>query len=171
MTLHVGILTVSDRCSRGERTDLSGPMLSDLVREQGWAFMERMIVPDEKAMIGDVLKRWCDEKEYALVLTTGGTGVGPRDVTPEATKPLLEKELDGFAELMRREGSRHTPWAALSRSLAGVRKKSLLINLPGNPQGAKQSLQILIPLIPHTLAILRDEKEPHRELENAHDHA
>src|SRR5689334_19959688 len=109
MTITVGILTVSDRCSSGERTDLGGPLLAEFVRAQGWNLMERTIVPDDKTKIAFVLRNWSDTKGYGLVLTTGGTGISPRDVTPEATRPLLEKELDGFAEIMRREGQKQTP--------------------------------------------------------------
>lgn len=154
MKILVGILTVSDRCSRGEAEDRSGPLLKRLAEAGGWECVELRIVPDDPGAIEAVLKEWCDGRKLPLVLTTGGTGIGPRDVTPEVTRSLLEKELPGVAEMMRLEGLRHTPFASLSRGAAGVRKQSLILNLPGSPKGAEESFAAAIPIIPHALGTL-----------------
>lgn len=153
--LTVGILTASDRCFRGLAEDLSGRALERVVRGQGWSVVARKIVPDREAPIRKAIVRWCDEKRCALVLTTGGTGIGPRDVTPEATRPLLERELPGFSYLMFREGVRRTRKAALSRALAGLRRGSLILNLPGSPKGARENLASVLSLIPHALSVAR----------------
>ena len=157
MKITVGILTVSDRSARGLRTDASGPALKTLIEQKGWRVATCALVPDEPRDIQRVLLEWCDQKRLSLVLTTGGTGISPRDVTPEATRSLLDKELPGICELMRREGAKQTPTAVLSRAVAGVRTRSLVINLPGNPQGAGESLKSIWEIIPHAIAITRGE--------------
>ena len=153
----VGILTVSDRSARGLRTDASGPALRILIEQKGWRVAACALVPDELRDIQRVLLEWCDQKRLSLVLTTGGTGISPRDVTPEATRGLLDKELPGICEIMRREGAKQTPMAVLSRAAAGVRAQSLVINLPGNLQGAEESLKSIWGIIPHAIAITRGE--------------
>ena len=150
MTPAVAILTVSDRCARGERADAGGPALRAAVEKRGWRVASARVVADEEPAISAVLKEWCDGGAVRLVLT----GLSPRDVTPEATRAVLDKELPGFGELMRRRGLETTPTAALSRSLAGSRGRSLIVNLPGSPKGAVESFEAVAELIPHALAML-----------------
>lgn len=152
--VRAGILTASDRCSRGTAEDLGGPALRRLVTERGWDVTVTAIVPDDAAVIASLLREWCDERGVGVVLTTGGTGLGPRDVTPEATRRVLDKELPGVAELMRREGLAHTRMSVLSRAVVGSRGRSLIVNLPGSPRGACQSLESIIDLVEHALAML-----------------
>lgn len=147
-----GVLTISDRCARGEARDLGGPAVRRLLEESGWDVAEERIVPDEAQEIQSVLLDWCEARRLDLIVTTGGTGIGPRDTTPEATRPLLEKELPGLSELMRRAGK--DTRAALSRGLAGTRGKGLIVNVPGNPRGAVESLAAVLPLLRHALSIL-----------------
>ncbi len=158
MKIQTGILTISDRCSQGIAKDISGPLLRKLVEQRGWVCLEYLIVPDDPEKIKEILFFWVDEKKLPFVLTTGGTGVGPRDVTPEATLPLLEKSLPGISEAMRLEGLKHTPFASLSRGVSGVRGNSLILNLPGSPKGAEQSFEAVIPVIPHLLSTLSGEE-------------
>lgn len=155
MTITVGVLTVSDKGAAGLREDKSGARLKELARGRGWTVAESAVVPDDAAAISGVLARWCDEKGLALILTTGGTGVGPRDVTPEATRRVLDREIPGLGELMRRDGFQKTPMAALSRSTAGFRGLTLIVNLPGSPRGAEESLLSVIELLPHALEVAR----------------
>lgn len=155
MSVNVGVLTISDSCANGQAEDLSGPVLEEIASAQGWEISARGSVADEVSQIEPIVRQWCDLKGIPLVLTTGGTGLGPRDVTPEAIRPLLEKELPGFGELMRQEGVKKTPLASLSRSLAGTRRQSLIVSVPGSPKGARESLQAVLELIPHALAILK----------------
>ena len=157
----VGVLTVSDRSFQGEREDRGGPALKSVVSGMGWRIGVEAIVPDEIERIQKTILNWTDEKEIDLVLTTGGTGISPRDVTPEATRGLLEKELPGLMEFVRFQSVRKTPLAVLSRAVAGVRKKSLIFNLPGNPEGAKECLELILDVIPHALAIIQGEDHTH----------
>lgn len=153
--MKVGIITVSDRSSRGEREDGSGPVLKAMVRDKLRAVeILCAIVPDEVGAIRTKLLDYADGEACALLLTTGGTGVSIRDVTPEATRGVIEKELPGFSEAMRMESFAKTPLSVLSRALAGVRGKCLIINLPGSPKGASECLEILLPAIGHALEIL-----------------
>lgn len=167
--IHVAILTVSDRCSRGESDDKSGPRLGEIALEQGWIIEEMEVVADEKAEIQATLLDWCDKGTIALILTTGGTGLSPRDVTAQATQEILDKEIPGLAELMRSEGRKFNPFSVLSQAVVGLRKKTLIINLPGNPLGAEQSLRIVLGLIPHALHIMTGGD--HHEKENLHAHS
>lgn len=160
MTISVGILTVSDRSYRGEREDLSGPLIRQLVTGRLEAEVKlEAVVPDERNVIADTLVVWCDEVGLDLILTTGGTGFAPRDVTPEATKDVIEKEVPGLAEAMRAEGLKATPHAMLSRAVAGIRGGSLIVNLPGSPKAVREGLEVILPAIPHGIEILKGAVE------------
>jgi molybdenum cofactor synthesis domain-containing protein len=159
MTLRFGILTVSDRCSRGERPDLSGPALVELVTAQGWKVERTAILPDELIDLRKLLSEWADEGGLDIILTTGGTGFAPRDVTPEATRLVIEREAPGLAEAMRFESLKSTPHAMLSRALAGTRGSVLIVNLPGSARAAVENLQVLLPVLPHAVELLHDHPE------------
>lgn len=153
----VAILTVSDKGARGRREDLSGRTLEETVSHLGWRVEARDIVPDEPPAIEERLRYYCDQLRVDLVLTTGGTGLSPRDVTPEATRRVLEKDAPGFAEAMRAASLRKTPHAMLSRGVSGIRGSTLIVNLPGSPQGAKENLEVILPALPHGLEKLRGD--------------
>lgn len=153
--IRTAILTISDSAHAGARADLSGPAVAALCAGQGWSLRHTQILPDEQAIVTDALRQLADSGRYDLILTTGGTGITARDITPEATRPVLHKELPGLAELMRAEGLKSTRRAVLSRSLAGTRGASLIVNLPGSPKGAPQSLSAIVDLIPHIVELLR----------------
>lgn len=156
MIMKAGVLTVSDRASQSIYPDRSGPRLCELLRARGDVEVARCeVVPDDTATITERLRRWCDQDHLDLVLTAGGTGLGPRDETPEATRGILDKEAPGLAEALRAEGSRSTPLAWLSRGIAGVRGKTLIVNLPGSPDAVEQSFRALEPLLPHALEMIR----------------
>jgi len=157
MTLRFGILTTSDRSARGEREDASGPALKRLVEEQGWSVTSQSLLPDDQASIRDLLSAWADSAELDVILTTGGTGFSPRDVTPEATKAVIDREAPGLAEAMRAASLKITPHAMLSRVLTGIRKKTLIINLPGSPKGAVENLQVVLPVLPHAIQLLVED--------------
>jgi molybdopterin adenylyltransferase len=146
------VVTVSDSCASGDRADLSGPAVGELLRKRNFAVIGTEVVPDEQSAIQKAIAYWVQEAQ--LVLTTGGTGIAERDVTPEATLAVCERLLEGVAERMRFEGAKKTPLAALSRGLCGVRGKSLILNLPGSPTGAVESLETVIDLLPHALQLL-----------------
>lgn len=157
MTLRFGILTLSDRSSRGERDDASGPALTRLIEAEGWSVAKQSILPDEESAISTLLIEWTDDHELDVILTTGGTGFSPRDVTPEATQAVIEREAPGLAEAMRAASLKITPHAMLSRVVAGIRKKTLIINLPGSPKGALENLQVVVPVLPHAVQLLQDD--------------
>lgn len=146
------VVTVSDGCFHGQRKDLSGPAVADLLEQAGINAVASEIVPDELEIIAATLRRAASAAE--LVITTGGTGVAPRDVTPEATRLVCERLIEGLAERMRAEGLRQTPFAALSRATCGNLGKTLIVNLPGSPAGAQSSLLAILPLLPHALDLL-----------------
>jgi molybdenum cofactor synthesis domain-containing protein len=154
--IRVGIVTVSDRSSRGEREDLSGPALVNKLLSIGYHVVSTAIIPDSIEHIKSLLIEWCDSGNFDLILTTGGTGVAPRDVTPEATLAILEKIAPGIPEAMRAHSLKITPHAMLSRQQAGVRKKTLVINLPGSPKGAVENLEVVLPVIPHAIELLQE---------------
>ena len=154
MKYRVQIITVSDRCFRGEREDLSGPALAELVGKAGYALLPPVLVPDEQPLIEAALLAAC-EADAALVLTTGGTGFAPRDLTPEATLAVCERLVPGIPEAMRAASLAITPRAMLSRAAAGIRDGSLIINLPGSPKGARENLEAVLPALEHGLEILR----------------
>ena len=157
MSLRFGILTVSDRSARGERPDLSGPALVALVSAQGWKVERTAILPDDLAALRETLFDWVDAADLDVILTTGGTGFSSRDVTPEATRLVIEKEAPGLAEAMRFESLKVTPHAMLSRALAGIRGKVLIINLPGSPRAAVENFQVILPVLPHAVELLHDD--------------
>lgn len=152
--MKIGIITVSDSCSEGKKEDKSGPLIRQMVKSLG-EVIKYEIIPDEKDSISQAIKEAVDELKADLVLTTGGTGLSLRDVTPEATREVVEKEIPGFAELMRQKSFEITPMAILSRAIAGIRGKSLIINLPGSPQAVRECLEIILPLIPHALDMVK----------------
>ena len=154
-TYRVAILTISDAGFAGERQDTSGDIISKLIKREGFHETKRDIVPDETALIKSMLTSWCDSGDIDVVLTTGGTGLSPRDVTPEATKAIVDLEAPGIAEAMRIGTLQDTPYAMLSRSVAGIRSGCLVINLPGSPTGVRQCLNVVIPIIPHALQMIR----------------
>jgi molybdenum cofactor synthesis domain-containing protein len=157
MTIRFGILTLSDRSARGERADASGPALANLIQAQGWSVARQELLPDEESAIRVRLISWADSGELDVILTTGGTGFAPRDVSPEATRAVIEREAPGLAEAMRAASLKITPHAILSRVVAGIRKRTLIINLPGSPKGAVENLQVILPVLPHAVQLLRDD--------------
>ena len=152
--MKIGILTVSDKGARGEREDRSGPALKRMMEAAGAEVARTGIVADERDLISAALVKWSDEG-LDLILTTGGTGFSPRDVTPEATKAVIEREAPGLAEVMRRAGMDKTPTAMLSRAAAGIRKSTLIVNLPGSEKGARESLEAILPALGHGIEILK----------------
>jgi molybdenum cofactor synthesis domain-containing protein len=157
--IRAGILTVSDRGYYGEYRDLSGPVIRQLITQRLGAVVElEAIVPDERLIIAGTLLTWADEVGLELVLTTGGTGFAPRDVTPEATRDVVEREAPGLAEAMRAASLQVTPHAMLSRALAGIRGRTLIINLPGSPKAVRENMEAILPALPHAIELLRGEK-------------
>lgn len=157
--MRAALLILSDRGARGERADASGPALEKWLAAQGVETARCEVIPDEAAMISARLQEWADSQTFDLILTCGGTGVSPRDVTPDATLPVLERVIPGFGEVMRAKSLEKTPHAMISRALAGIRKHSLIINLPGSPKGAIENLEAVWPAIPHCVAKLQGDPE------------
>ncbi len=155
----VAILTVSDSAVAGTREDLSGPAVAQRCMELGWTVVTQKVVADKQPAIAAILRTWADRALASLILTTGGTGIAPRDVTPEATRRVLDRELPGMAELMRLRGLEQTRFSVLSRALAGVRKQSLIVNLPGSPTGALHSLRSIEDLAQHVIDLLSGRTE------------
>ena len=152
--IRVGILTISDLGSRGEREDTAGRALKERVEEVGWSVDRHEIVPDETGVISDRLREWADDAGLELILTTGGTGFADRDVTPEATLAVLDKQAPGIPEAMRAAGQKKTPMAILSRGVAGIRGRTLVVNLPGSLKGAVESLEAVREALPHAIDVI-----------------
>jgi len=157
VVLTAAVVTVSDSCSRGERVDVSGPAVAEVLKKSGFRIVATQIVQDDSMQIQNALVHLA--LEVRLIVTTGGTGISPRDVTPEATEAICDRLIDGVGERMRLEGAKKTAFAALSRGVCGVREKTLILNVPGSPNGAVESLQSVLELIPHALNLLEGHTE------------
>jgi len=155
--IKVGIITISDKGSRGEREDLSGKVIEEIVKKINGEVKYYQIIPDEKDIIREELIKAVDKLHLDLILTTGGTGLAKRDVTPDATLEVIEKEVPGISEIIRSESFKKTNRAMLSRGMAGIRKESLIINLPGSPKGVRESLEIILEALPHGIEILKGQ--------------
>ncbi len=155
--LRAGLLTVSDRSSKGLREDTAGPAIVKMLTDNGITVELTDVCPDDALEISGILKKWCDENFLDLVVTTGGTGVSPRDVTPDATLAVISRNIPGMSEAMRSAGIKKTPHAMISRAVAGIRGNTLIINLPGSPKGSLESLEAVLPAIPHAIAKLQGD--------------
>ena len=157
MVISAGVITVSDRGSRGEREDKSGQEIVRMLKGIAATVVHTIIIPDEKDQIKDALIECTDKKKLDLIVTTGGTGVSPRDVTPDATLEVIEKEVPGMAEAMRRESASITPHAMISRAVVGIRGCSLIINLPGSPRGVRENLAVILPALKHAIEKIKGD--------------
>jgi molybdopterin adenylyltransferase len=153
----VGILTISDKGSRGERQDKSGEAIRQIISGMDVRIVNYDIIPDEKELIAKKLVQWADEDKVDVIITTGGTGLTPRDVTPEATLSVVDRIAPGFAEAMRAESLKKTPMAMLSRAVVGTRGKCLIVNLPGSPKAVRECLEVILPALPHALETLKGQ--------------
>jgi molybdopterin adenylyltransferase len=161
MALRVGILTVSDKGARGERADTSGQAIREMLAPLEATVERYEVVPDEREVVASRLREWADKADLALIVTNGGTGLAPRDVTPEATLSVVERLVPGIAEAMRQEGLKHTPMSMISRAVVGVRGRTLIVNLPGSERGVRQNLAYVLPVLSHAVEMLRGELGDH----------
>ena len=161
-TIRAAVITVSDKGYAREREDVSGPLLSDLLRQMGAEVIQQTIVPDDQAHIAQALQVLADEAGVDLVMTTGGTGPAPRDVTPEATRSVIERDMPGLAEVLRFVGYGHTPLAVVSRGVAGIRGRTLIVNLPGSPRAVREGMATLAPILPHAIQMLQGVHTEHK---------
>jgi molybdopterin adenylyltransferase len=157
MVIEAGVITISDRGFRGDREDLSGREIITLLKDIGVIIAHTKIIPDEQGEIRDTLIDCADRKNLALIITTGGTGVGPRDVTPDATREIIDKEVPGMAEAMRRASAAKTPHAMISRAVVGIRGTSLIVNLPGSPRAVRENLAVILPALKHAVEKIRGD--------------
>jgi molybdopterin adenylyltransferase len=160
MTIRAGVLTLSDRASRGEYEDKAGPAIREALASLPVEWVRVQVIPDEEALIADTLRKWADEDRLDLVLTTGGTGPAPRDRTPEATRRVLDFDIPGIPEAMRAAGLKKTPTACLTRGLAGVRGRTVIVNLPGSPRAVRENLAVLLAFLPHLLEKVAGDPTP-----------
>ncbi len=160
MPLKIAILTISTRGSRGEREDVSGAVIKEIVQQIDGKVVDYQLIPDDQKEIIWHLKRMAEAVKAELILTTGGTGLSPTDVTPEATLAVIERRVPGIEEVMRAAGLKHTPHAMLSRAVVGTYEKSLIINLPGSPKGVRENLAAILPVLPHAIEILKGKQVP-----------
>lgn len=167
MTINAVVITASDKGSVGERVDASGPLLAEALRAMGATVVDRLLLPDDEARIAAALREYADGGNVDLIVTTGGTGAAPRDRTPEATLSVIEREMPGLAEVLRFEGYKLTPQAVLSRGVAGIRGRCLIVNLPGSPRAVREDMEILAPILPHAIQMLRGEHLEHGEQPHA----
>jgi molybdopterin adenylyltransferase len=159
MSLRFAVLTISDRSARGERPDESGPALIEMIRHQSWEVIHQSVLPDDFNTLREFLRSWSDRDDVDVILTTGGTGFAPRDVTPEATRAVIERDAPGLAEAMRAASAAKSPHAMLSRAVAGIRGSVLIINLPGSPKAAVENFQVVIPALEHAVKLLREDPD------------
>jgi molybdopterin adenylyltransferase len=162
MPFDAAVLTTSDKGARGEREDTSGAVIKGLLASIGAVIARYEVIPDDVERISEHLRRWADGGSVQLIVTTGGTGLGPRDVTPQATLAVLDYEVPGIAEAMRTEGLKHTPMSMISRAVAGVRGKTLIVNLPGSPKGVEENLSAVLPVLEHAIELITGEDSPHQ---------
>jgi molybdenum cofactor synthesis domain-containing protein len=155
--IRTGIITVSDRSSEGIREDSSGPALAAMLADAKIEVCKSLVIPDEKDQIKEAIKKYADVENFDLILTTGGTGVSPRDVTPDATLEVIDKQIPGMAEAMRHQSMQITPYAMISRAIAGIRGRCLIVNLPGSPKGAQENLAIILPALKHAIEKIKGD--------------
>ena len=161
--INIAILTISDRSAQGKRDDTSGPILVDMVEQQGWKIAKTAIIADDQYVIEDRLIKWADSNAMDVILTTGGTGFSPRDQVPEATRKIVDRLAPGIVQAMRNESLKKTPHAMLSRAEAGIRKSTLIINLPGSPRAARENFEVVLRALPHAVQLLQGDPDAEKD--------